>query len=316
MNGPAPRKSDRPASGGPHRAYFPVMDSGTGGTVPRTLSVDRMASGDHACLGFDDDEARWEIRAAFTEIGLHRGERVIFFTDPATTPEETVNRLSELGVRAERALALGSLVIVNETPGHDPAAAAGFDPAARAATWVGATDTAHRQGFPGIRAVGDMSWVLDGVDHDSLVAYEAACTQVFADIGFTVICEYDRRRFAPDLLGRVSAAHPTSVLQRLDALHVEHADGALMMSGDADLATRSEFEFGLREAFAAPAGPPRLIDLSELSFIDAHCAALLVRHTAALDRSARVILRCPPLHARTLRLCGATEVPQLLVIEG
>jgi anti-anti-sigma regulatory factor len=291
------------------------MDSGTSGTVPRTLSVDRMASGDHACLGFDNDDARWEIRAAFAESGLHRGEQVLLFLDPATTAEETITRLSALGVRAARALALGSLVILdNGIPGYDPAT--GFDPEAHAATWVRATDDAHRQGFPGIRAVGDMSWVLQGVDHDSLIAYEAALTPVFADIGFTAICEYDRRRFTPDLLGRVSAAHPTSVLQRLDALHIEHADGTLVISGDADLATRSEFEFGLREAFESPDGPPRLIDLTELSFIDAHCAALLVRRTADLDPAARLVLRCPPLHARTLRLCGATEVPQLFLVEG
>lgn len=302
------------ATGGRHRAYVRGMDSGTSGTVPRTLSVDRMASGDHACLGFDDDDARWEIRAAFAEAGLHRGEQVMFFTDPATSVEETVNRLSALGVRAGRALALGGLVVVNEIPGYDPVT--GFDPEARAAAWVQATDAAHRQGFPGIRSVGDMSWVLDGVDQDSLIAYEAALTPVFADIGFTAICEYDRRRFTPGLLGRVSAAHPTSVLQRLDALHLAYADGTLVLSGDADLATRSEFEFGLREAFEAPSGPPRLIDLTELAFIDAHCAALLVHHAAGLDPAARVVLRCPPLHARTLRLCGATEVPQLFVVEG
>ncbi|MGW2349543.1 hypothetical protein [Actinacidiphila glaucinigra] len=57
------------------------MDSGT---VPRTVPVDRMASGDHACLGFQDEDDRWEIRAAFTAIGLARGERVLLLTGPGT----------------------------------------------------------------------------------------------------------------------------------------------------------------------------------------------------------------------------------------
>lgn len=287
------------------------MDSGT---APRAVSVDRMASGDHACLGFDDDAARWEIRAAFAGIGLSRGERVMFFTDPRTGAEETVHRLTRLGVRAGRALAEGSLVVVDETPGYDQGA--GFGPEDRAATWAEVAEAAHREGYPGIRAVGDMSWALrPDLDHDGLVAYEASLTPVFARIGFTAICEYDRRRFTPELLGRVSAAHPATVLQCLDALRVEHSDGILSMSGDADLATRAEFEFGLREAFDAPTGPPRIIDLSELAFIDAHCAATLVRRVTGLEPSARLVLRCPPLHARMLRLCGATEVPQLYVVE-
>ncbi|WP_459185667.1 MEDS domain-containing protein [Streptomyces sp.] len=288
------------------------MDRGTG---PRAVSVDRMASGDHACLGFDDEAARWEIRAAFAEIGLSRGELVMFFTDPRTSVEETVNHLAGLGVPAGRALVRGSLVVVNDIPGYD--LDAGFEPEARVATWVEATEDAHRLGFPGIRAVGDMSWVLrPGVDHDRLIDYEAALTPVFAGIGFTAICEYDLRRFTPELIGRVSAAHPASVLQSLDALRVEHGDGILWMSGDADLATRAEFEFGLREAFDGSAGTPRIIDLTELSFIDAHCAATLVHRVASLDPAVRLVLRCPPLHARTLRLCGATEVPQLFVVEA
>ncbi|MFD0549812.1 hypothetical protein ACFQ0X_11870 [Streptomyces rectiviolaceus] len=59
------------------------MDSSS---VTRTVSVTRMNSGDHACLGFDDDETRWELRAAYADIGLSRGELVVFFTDRATTP--------------------------------------------------------------------------------------------------------------------------------------------------------------------------------------------------------------------------------------
>jgi len=270
-----------------------------------------LASGDHACLGFDSDEARWEIRAAFAEAGFFRGEQVMFFTDPGTSAQEAVARLSRHGLPAGPAIRDGRLVVINDVPGYDPGL--GFDPDARAATWVEAADNALREGFMSVRAVGDMSWTMrPGVDHDQLVGYEASLTPLFAGIGFTAICEYDRRLFPAELIGRVTAAHPVSLLHRLDALHLTRSESTLRVAGDADLATREEFDCGLRRALGE-AAPPSLLDLSALSFIDAHCATTVVRLASGLSPGARLTVRCQPMHARTLRLCGATEVPQLVL---
>jgi hypothetical protein len=286
--------------------------------VPRTVSPERMASGEHACLGFDDDTARWEIRAAFAEAGLSRGEQVIFFTDPVTTVEEAVTRLLGQGVHAAvPALRRGQLLVVNQFP------------ADRLAAWRAVGEKALHQGYPGIRATGDMSWCAapePALGPAELVSYEAALTSVFADIGFTAICEYDRRLFAPEFLGRVAAAHPVSVLGKTDVLRIERTGPVLRLVGEADLATRADFEYCLKRAFDADAGartgaypgqgPPQQLDLTELTFIDAHCAALVVRHAAALGQAGRLLVRCAPLQARTLRLCGAAAVPQLVLEAG
>lgn len=281
---------------------FGRMDSGT---TTRTVPVDRMASGDHACLGFQDEEDRWEIRAAFTSIGLARGERVLLSADPGTSPAEAVTRLTAYGVRAAGALRHRALVITPEIPGYDAAEA-----------WTALTNTAHRQGFSGLRVAGDMSWALGpGLDRERLLGHETAMTPVLAGLGLTAICEYDQRRFAASLLDRVRAAHPVCVRPRHGSLRAERSGGTLTLRGDADLATRNDFELAVRHAFAAPAGPPSRVDLTRLSFIDARCASVLIRHAASLGPADRVTLRCPRLHARTLRLCGATEVPQLLLEE-
>ncbi|MDJ0342105.1 MEDS domain-containing protein [Streptomyces sp. H10-C2] len=283
------------------------MDSGA---VPHTVSVDRMASGDHACLGFDSHEARWAIRAAFTEAGLCLGERVILFAGPGTTPEETAVRLAEHGVPAAQALRDDRLLVINEIPGYDPER--GFDPEGRAATWIEFTENANMMGFSGLRATGDMSWALEpGVDHQELVDYETGLTPLFADIGFTAICEYDLRLFPPELMCRVNAAHPTEVLPSLDALHITRTGTILHLAGNADLATREQFDADLRKSLRGPGPPPRLIDLTALSFIDAHCATTLIRLAAGLSPTARLAVHCPPTHARVLRLCGADDIPQL-----
>lgn len=281
---------------------FAPMDSGT---TTRTVPVDRMASGDHACLGFQDEDDRWEIRAAFTAIGLTRGERVLLFTGPGTPPAEAVTRLTAHGVRAAEAVRHCALVITPEIPGYDAAPA-----------WAALTSTAHRHGFSGLRVAGDMSWARSpGLDQDRLLGHEAAMTPVLAGLGLTTICEYDQRRFAASLLARVRAAHPVCLRPRHGALRVERTGGTLVLRGDADLATRNDFELAVCHAFAAPAGPPCRVDLARLSFIDARCASVLIRHVASLGPADRVTIRCPRLHARTLRLCGAAEVPQLLLEE-
>lgn len=282
---------------------FGPMDSGT---VPRTVPVDRMASGDHACLGFQDEDDRWEIRAAFTAIGLARGERVLLLTGPGTPPDEAVTRLTARGIRAADALRHGALVITPAVPGYDTAAA-----------WTALTNAAHGQGFSGLRAAGDMSWALGpGLDSDRLLGHETAMTPVLAGLGLTAICEYDERRCAASLLDRVRAAHPVCVHPRHGSLRAEHTGRTLALRGDADLATRDEFELAVRHAFAAPYGPPTRVDLTRLSFIDARCASVLIRHAASLGPADRVTIHCPRLHARTLRLCGAAEVPQLLLKES
>ncbi|MCX4670602.1 MEDS domain-containing protein [Streptomyces sp. NBC_01381] len=283
-------------------------------SATRTVSVTRMNAGDHACLGFDDDEDRWELRAAYTDIGLSRGEQVMLFTDPATTPAVAAEQLRIRGFPVEAALCEGQLAVVNEVPGYDPDS--GFDPVERARTWVELTEQARHKGFSGLRVVGDMAWAAEpGVDHDLLVSYETDLSPLFAEIGFTAICEYDRRKFDDALLDRIRRAHPKKVLHRLGALEVTRTGGELRIAGDADLCTREEFATALTHALTGP-GRPGALDLSELCFIDVHSAALLVRLARGLPRDQRITVRVRPAQSKVIRLCRAAEVPQLVLAEG
>ncbi|MER5253095.1 MULTISPECIES: MEDS domain-containing protein [unclassified Streptomyces] len=287
------------------------MDSSS---VTRTVSVTRMNSGDHACLGFDDDETRWELRAAYADIGISRGEQVVFFTDRTTTPDVAAEQLSSTGFPLDPALMDGRLVVVNEVPGYDPAT--GFDPVERAQTWVELTDKARLDGFSGIRVVGDMGWAAEpGVDQDLLVEYEAGLSPLFAKIGFTAVCEYDRRKFGDGVLGRIQHAHPKRLLRHLGALDITRYGTELRVAGDIDLATREEFDSALAHALAGP-DRPLVLDLSELCFMDVHGASTLVRLASRLPCGHLIAVRGRPEQDKLLRLCGAAEVPQLVLGEG
>lgn len=268
------------------------------GAIPRTVAVERLAAGDHACLGFERAEDRWAIRAAFAAIGLARGERVLFFTEPEVNGRQALDRLAAHGLAAAEAAGDGRLEVVNSTPGYAPGQ--GFDARARMDYWAAVTREALTLGFTGLRATGDMAWAAEPeVDGGELASYENRLTPVFAALGCTGICEYDRRNVPPALLGRVLAAHPLTVLPAPGMLHACREEDTLRLTGDADLATRGEFELCLRESVRAPGLD--VIDLTGLAFLDVSCARTLLRLAAGTT------LQCTAAQYRLLRLCGAGE---------
>ncbi|MBD0739050.1 hypothetical protein BGM09_06380 [Streptomyces sp. CBMA29] len=273
-----------------------------GEAIPRAVAVDRMGPGDHACLGFHSDDDRWAVRAAFTVAGLALGERVMIFTGGDTAAPDALARLSAHGVPAERCAHTGQLALSSESPGYDPASGA-FDRAVRTAFWAAGTSTARRRGFTGMRVVGDMTWAAaahSGLPEAELSSYEAELTPFSARTGFTAMCEYDHGAVPAPLLSRIAALHPLAVLPSLDTLHADRTGRCLRLTGTADLATRLHFGLTLRAAFTADP-PPALLDLTPLSFLDAHCA------TAALRLPPGTTVRCTPSQHRMLRVCGAAE---------
>ncbi|MYS19360.1 ABC-type transporter Mla maintaining outer membrane lipid asymmetry, MlaB component, contains STAS domain [Streptomyces sp. DvalAA-14] len=298
--------------------------------TPRTVAVERLGPGDHACLWFDSHEDRWALRAAFATDGLARGERVIFFTDPDTLETEALDRLAAFGVPVDRTGDGGRVEVIGTVPGYEPGR--GFDAAARNEHWVTVVRDTWARGFTGLRATGDMSWAArPEVDGGELAAYEAGLTPLLAKLGFTGVCEYDRGAFAaapddpldsfagspagdggaepaavPDgtpprppvparaadrRLERVLAAHPLNVMPRPGGLHSSREGNVLRLAGDADLATRIPFEEAVREPGLTT------IDLTGLAFVDAYCVRTLLRLGG-------VILECTTAQHRLLELCG------------
>jgi hypothetical protein len=266
-----------------------------GAPAPRQVAVERLTAGDHACLGFDSHEDRWALRAAFATAGLARGERVMFFTDPATPDGEALDRLASHGVPVARARTGRRLEVVGGTHGYVPGR--GFDAAARTAYWATVAYDTLALGFTRLRATGDMSWAADPeVDTGELARYETALTPLLAKLGFIALCEYDRRAFTAPALGRVLAAHPLSVPAAPGALHAVREESAqgpvLRLAGDADLATRAAFERAVRQPGLA------VIDLTGLAIVDAHCVRVLLRLPAGS------LVECTAAQYRLISLCG------------
>jgi hypothetical protein len=99
-------------------------------------------------------------------------------------------------------------------------------------------------------------------------------------------------------------------------LHVTCTDGGIRLTGDSDLSTRKEFSAALRmlEDMRVPAGQALILDLSQLSFLDANSAGAILRLAAGLSRPRRLEVWCRAHHQRMLSVLGARSVRQLTIV--
>jgi anti-anti-sigma regulatory factor len=107
--------------------------------------------------------------------------------------------------------------------------------------------------------------------------------------------------------------HPVTLLPRLGALHAALTGPCLSLSGDSDLANRASFDQALRTLAALPHAT-LVLDLTDLSFFDAHSAGAVLRLAAGLTGPRRLEVRCRSTQRRLLHVLGSRSVGPLSVI--
>lgn len=290
----------------------------------RTVPVERLRLGDHACMGPGDPEGAgespWKVFTAYTRTSLARGEKVLLVMDPDDMSDDEVVALLDRGSgQVAAARDDGQLSVRRNTEIYVPDGR--FEERRTIDTYAAEVDRACDEGWAGLRVTADMSWAPRvNLGHDRLLDYEASVAPLFADPLFTAICWYDRQRFDEALTSRVGKVHPLRVMERLDSLEVIGTPDGGRMAGTAELGTRSEFVEALREALEHrdDSGPSHFVlDLRNLCFMEAHCAWQLISLAASLPAGSEVTVRCGELLGLVLEQLGADEVPQLLVrVEG
>jgi hypothetical protein len=301
-----------------------------------TLAVDHMRLGDHAFAHYADDEVRWEVAAAFTGRGCALGHKVVIVPDPAVSREDACQRIAAGGGMVEQAMAGGQVVCASMREIIHPDTR--FRPDQQLLRLRAATEQARREGYAGLRLYVDMRWTHDlGLDTELMMAWETSAHELFLSGEFAAVCGYDRRAFDPEVVEAMRTAHPVALLERPGELRAYRSDQGCHLIGDADVATRSSFraalvasldaasigtasldtaffdsaEFGTAALGAAASGSV-LLDLSQLCFLSAGCAADLLR-LAATSGCHRVVVRCSAVQARMLRRLGADSLPALIL---
>jgi len=274
-----------------------------------------LQPGDHAFFAYSDDETRWEILAVFTQQGFARDEKVGLLVDVDQDADWVAERVAGGGASARRALRDGRLVVSNS-----PRFARGeFDAARLVEGARRRLDTVLAEGYAGLRSASEMSLALAPIDHlDQAVEYEIALhASLFSArerARYTALCYWDERLFGgTDAMKEARSVHPVIVLDRLGTLHAKVAGNRLSLTGESDLASRTEFDEALR-SLAGLAGPTLVLDITDLSFFDAHSAGAVVRLAAGLTAPRRLEVHCRSSQRRLLHLLGGRSLEQLAII--
>jgi hypothetical protein len=281
----------------------------------RALGVDRLQPGDHAFLGYADDDARWEILGVFAQQGLARGEKVLLLVDVAHAPVEVAARVTGGQAAARRALGDGRLVVSN-APRF---ARGGFDAARLVEGVRRRLDTVLAEGFSGLRCSSEMSLALEPLDHlGQAVEYEQALHASLFDgrqsPQYTALCCWDERLFGgTEAIEAMRRLHPVSLLPHPGDLHAAVSPAGLSITGDSDLATRESFNAALRTLACQPTST-LVLDITDLSFFDTYSANAVLRLAAGLPAPQRLEVRCRSGQRRLLRLLGSKSVRQLSII--
>lgn len=197
-----------------------------------------LRHGDHLCLLYDDRTEQMEVVIPFLKDGLAAGERCCYIADDQTV-EELARALDAAGVDVTRECNRGALRLLTK---HDTYLRTGtFDPHAMREYLEMQVEQSLADGFVGLRITGEATWAL-GEDGgcNRLIEYEVLLNGVFPTRPAVGLCQYNRRRFPPEILRDVLRTHP-SIVMRGHVVPNLYYEPAELLLGDCTESERLEW---------------------------------------------------------------------------
>ena len=165
-----------------------------------------LRPGQHLCLFYDRMEEQIGITIEFIRGGLEHGERCLYVSDSDTVAKlrETLHQSS---LDAREALERRAIVLLPKEQAY--LAGGRFDVEGMLTMLEAAVDSALTDGFTGLRAAGDMTWLLDEAPgSERAVEYEAMMNEFYKNSRALGLCLYDRQRLHPTALESALRTHP------------------------------------------------------------------------------------------------------------
>jgi hypothetical protein len=279
------------------------------------VTPDSIDTGIHACLTFSDVEERLDIVAGFVRDGLRRQDKVICWSDELV-PDAFVKELAARSVRPGAALRRGQLSIA--AAGESPLVREAVGAASMLELLTGELASAENEGYRGLRVTLDMCCMTrPNAAADQLIGFETDVASLFADGKLCMICQYDRDRFDAVTLAFAAEKHPTTIAAQvylqsaLLRICRQYSPAGLRIAGEIDFRHADVLEQAIGETVRLDRHPR--LHLNGLSYIDAACAAVIVRAAARLPASRRMIVTCGDLVGTMLDLVGGSATGQLRV---
>ncbi|NGO69084.1 MEDS domain-containing protein [Streptomyces boncukensis] len=284
--------------------------------------VGRMRTGDHLLLGYDTDEEREAVLAAFLADGLACGHRGLVLTPVEAPPDVVLGFLQRQGVDAEAELAAGRLAVMVRASTEE--GLSGLDGLVREEVRRAVAD-----GFLGLRFCMEALHAHASSALKTLHDSEILLDPVFQTLPVLGICQYDRRVFderdlAPfDLLhhGRAVVDHVWQ--DELLSITRTFEPPGLALAGEVDDSNVTAVARALRAENARAARRAQRthrtrLDLRGLTFIDVCALRMLVFTALGLYASGGgLVLDGTASHVRrVMRVTGWDRVPGLDLERG
>lgn len=169
-------------------------------------AVEGLGFHDHLCLIYETAEEQFAAVVPFIRVGLERGEKCVYIADENASGE-VIERMRKGGVDTKAALASGAFSVMTKKEAYLKQGF--FDPDWMIRFLKEATDSAVAEGYTGLRATGEMTWMLGGdPGSDRLIEYEAKLNYFFPENNALAICQYNIGRFSPEIIMDVIRTHP------------------------------------------------------------------------------------------------------------
>jgi anti-anti-sigma factor len=287
--------------------------------TPTLKTVGQMRQGDHMFLGYDTDEEREIVLAAFLLDGLACGQRGLLLP-PADIPGGVaLSFLETHGCRVDEEIAAGRLCVDPHLSG--PEGLWDLDEVIRREARRAVGD-----GYLGLRVCTETLRAQAGKELKTLHDSELLLDPVFSSLPVLGICQYDSRVFDATELAPLAGLHNGRVgadeVWRDDLLTITRtfAPSGLALAGEVDdtnvtAVARALHAETARVRSRTANGACTHLDLHDLHFIDVGALRLLV-FTALGQNAAGGTLELsgvPPHIQRVMRVTGWDRVPGLLI---
>jgi hypothetical protein len=179
---------------------------------------------------------------------------------------------------------------------------------------------ATRTGYTGLRLTVDACWATRASAADQLHGFETGMAGLFDNGRLAVICQYDRDRFDAVTLAFATAAHAKTVAAQVyhesPLLRVcrQYSPPGLRAAGELDYRHQQVLEQALAESRRLDRHMH--LNLTDLAYLDAACAATIVQTALRLPPSRRMTVACRGVVAKMLDLVDASAAPRLRVLGG
>ncbi len=171
--------------------------------------LETLKYGNHLACIYKSKKEQLSVVVPFVRSGLKNNEKCMYIVDENTKGD--IIQAFKKAISIEEYLKSGQLEILTKREAYLKDGY--FDPEKMIELLRQLEKKALKNGYEGLRVTGEMTWIftqLPGVER--LIEYEASLNYFFPECKCTALCQYNERKFSPEILLDVINTHPKIII--------------------------------------------------------------------------------------------------------